>query len=111
MMQSLPPSLRSTFESGGRRSNNWLRSLAFLSQETNLLAALSHEPDIADDVLGTISCPTLCVVGDESSCRPVGERLSSAIPGAQLDVLPGGHFLPTERPAELTAAIEGFLHG
>ena len=111
MMQALPPSLRDAFEGGGRRSRNWLRTLAFLSQETNLLATLGEEPDIDDDILSTIRCPTLCVFGSQSSCRPVGERLASLIPGARLVVLPGGHFLPTEQPAELGAAVEGFLNG
>jgi 3-oxoadipate enol-lactonase len=62
--------------------------------------------------LGTISVPTLVLVGDEDTLTPVTDAiaLAAAIPGARLVTVPGaGHLAPLEQPAVVNAAIAEFL--
>jgi 3-oxoadipate enol-lactonase len=68
-----------------------------------------------DDLLGRldeITVPTLVVVGEEDQPLPVwkSRRISDAIPGAELVVIPqAGHLSAIENPAPVTAAITRFL--
>ena len=111
MLDTLPEAMRAMLISGGRRAHRLLESFQFLASETTLLADLRREPDIDDAELARVRCPVLCVYGERSSCRDVGDRLARAIPGATLRVLPGGHFLPLEVPALLTGLLAEFLDG
>ena len=110
MAAALPAELRTALDKGGRRAAGLLRQLGGLSQST-LLHDLAAEGDIPDDELARIACPTLLLYGDRSSLRPVGERLARVIPDARLEILPGGHFLPSEAPGPLAEALEKFAHG
>jgi pimeloyl-ACP methyl ester carboxylesterase len=110
MAAALPPELQGALAAGGRRAAGLLRQLGALSQST-LLADLAAETDVPDGELAQIVCPTLLVYGDRSSLRPVGERLARRIPDARLEILPGGHFLPSEAPGLLSEALEKFAHG
>src|SRR5262249_14290807 len=93
MVESLPDGLRAFIAQGGRRASRLLDSIRFLVTESTMIRDLRAEPDIPDADLARIQCPVLCVYGDRSSCRPVGDRLAAAIPGARLEVLSGGHYL------------------
>jgi 3-oxoadipate enol-lactonase len=62
--------------------------------------------------LGAIDLPTLVVVGDADEVIPPAEsgHLASAIPGAQLVVIPGaGHLVNIEAPGAFNAALRAFL--
>lgn len=111
MAEALPEGMRAAFGHTGRRSTRLIASLRFLAEESSLLADLRAEPDIPDTALARLSCPVLCVYGDRSSCRPVGDRLARALPDARLVVLPGGHYLHLDATEALTAALVEFLDG
>jgi pimeloyl-ACP methyl ester carboxylesterase len=111
MVAALPDDLREAMAGGGRRAARLVASLAALTGGTSILADLTVEPDIPDDVLARVACPTLCVYGDRSRCLPVGERIAKAIPGARLLVLPGGHYLHLDAGAALAAALVEHLDG
>lgn len=62
--------------------------------------------------LHALRIPTLVIVGEDDVATPPSKAraLADAIPGARLHVIPGaGHTSTLERPAAVTAAIEGFL--
>ena len=64
----------------------------------------------AGDQLGSVSAPTLVVVGEEDFMREPAEALAAAIAGADLVVVPkAGHMLPIEQPDALAEAVAGFL--
>ena len=66
----------------------------------------------AEDVLPTITVPTLIIAGDRDQLTPVAtaERMQRAIPGSKLVVFPGHtHLVQVEKPREVHAAIEAFL--
>lgn len=63
------------------------------------------------DRLAAISVPTLVIVGDEDICTPpfASRELAESIPGAALEVLPGGHLIHLERPETFAAVVSAFL--
>ena len=63
------------------------------------------------DRLATVSVPTLVIVGDEDICTPpfASRELADSIPGALLEVLPGGHLIYLERPEPFAAVVSSFL--
>ncbi|MEU3245910.1 alpha/beta fold hydrolase [Streptomyces sp. NPDC006875] len=63
------------------------------------------------DRLGEIRTPTLLVHGYYDIQLPVAQmlRMAKAYPDAVVRILDAGHELPVEKPAELTAALDGFL--
>jgi esterase len=111
MLEALPPLLRGPAGSGGRRARRLLESLRFLSGESTLRADLEAEPDITDAALAQLHCETLCIYGQESACRQVGERLARVLPNARLVLLPGGHYLHVDAAPALTAQIVEFIDG
>jgi pimeloyl-ACP methyl ester carboxylesterase len=109
MIEALPEGVRDFVAKGGRRAKRFVESVGFLVGESSLLADLKAEPDVPDAELGRLAMPVLCVYGEQSSCRPVGERLRRAIPGAALRTLPGGHYLHLDASTALAEVIDGFL--
>lgn len=68
--------------------------------------------DQVQERYGTIDIPVLVFWGEEDAWIPVAKarELASAIPGAQLRILPeAGHLVPEDAPAELVAALLSFL--
>lgn len=66
--------------------------------------------DVLDRV-AEISIPTLLVHGYHDVQLPVAQmlRMATAYPDAVVRILDAGHELPVEKPAELTAALDGFV--
>lgn len=70
----------------------------------------------AEDLLGSITAPTLVVAGERDPFAPleVSEGIQRAIPGATLAVVPrGGHTALVEQPEVVNRAVVAFLqdHG
>jgi 3-oxoadipate enol-lactonase len=64
--------------------------------------------------LRRITAPTLIVAGAQDGLVPtaVAETYAAEIPGARLEVIVGAaHWLPFEKPDELTALTKDFLAG
>lgn len=73
--------------------------------------AMLERPD-STPTLGTISVPTLVVVGanDGVTPPPVAETMQRAIPGSRLERLPlAGHLSNLERPAAFNGVVAEFL--
>lgn len=90
-----PERLIPTLEEFRRHDFRWYFTLA--------LAMAEHEPmDVS-----FVRCPTTLVAGryDIITSRHAMERTAERIPHARLVVLDGSHFLPLERPDEITALL------
>ncbi|GIH78445.1 alpha/beta fold hydrolase [Planobispora longispora] len=75
-------------------------------------SAERHLDPPAGDRLGEVRQPTLVINGlaDVPGIQEVSDLLSAGIPGARrIDLPETGHLPPLERPAEVTAALTGFL--
>jgi pimeloyl-ACP methyl ester carboxylesterase len=74
-----------------------------------LRAAGEHS---AEDLLTQIKVPVLVIAGSKDSFTPsaVSEAMAEAIPGAELEVIPGGtHLAPLEHHLEIAGRIAAFL--
>jgi pimeloyl-ACP methyl ester carboxylesterase len=68
----------------------------------------------AEDLLPDVNVPVLVVAGERDSFTPpyIAEAMATAIPGAELLMLPGGtHAAPLERRREVADRIGEFLRG
>ncbi len=77
------------------------------------LRAMAERPD-RTGILGSISVPTLVVVGSDDTLTPPegARRMAQAIPGSQYVEIDGsGHVPPLERPAEVVRALHDFWTG
>ncbi|QCB94122.1 alpha/beta fold hydrolase [Cellulomonas shaoxiangyii] len=74
-------------------------------------ALMTEHPQIDPADLVRVTVPVLVVVGERDAVRPEHTALLvDSLPDARLAVVPrAGHFLPTRRPRELAALVEGFL--
>ena len=62
------------------------------------------------DILSTITVPTLCIGGTQSSLPlECVSWLGSQIPVAEVTLIPGGHFLFIEQPESFNLAVSDFL--
>lgn len=75
------------------------------------LVAMAARPD-STDLLSTITCPTLVIVGEDDQATPVAESqyMAQRIPGTTLVTIPqAGHLSNFEQPAAFNQALESFL--
>ena len=75
------------------------------------IEALLHRPD-AGELLPTINCPTLVIVGADDRWSPVSqhEEIASRIPGAELRIVENaGHMAPAEEPGRFNAFVREWL--
>ncbi len=66
----------------------------------------------AEDLLARVRVPVLVVAGSKDSFTPaaVSEAMAEAIPGAELELIPGGtHLAPLEHHTEIAQRISAFL--
>jgi pimeloyl-ACP methyl ester carboxylesterase len=68
------------------------------------------------DRLGTISAPTLVIVGEQDLLTPpwIAREVADAIPGSQFEVIRGdgsSHVVPIERPDDFNRLVSDFLAG
>ena len=79
------------------------------------LVAMAARPD-STDLLPTITCPTLVIVGENDQATPLAESqyIAQRIPGATLVTIPhAGHLSNIEQPVAFNQSIRSFLktHG
>ena len=79
-------------------------------KKAELLGLMVNDPHVKPEELAKIQCPTLVVAGDDDMIKDEHTRLiASAIPGAQLTILPGSHFVANENPEAFNEAVLRFL--
>ncbi len=75
------------------------------------LVAMAARPD-STDLLSTITCPTLVIVGEEDQATPVAESqyIAKRIPGSTFVTIPqAGHLSNFEQPVVFNQAMQSFL--
>lgn len=108
-VSALPKDLQEQMAKGSRQAKKLLERLSFLVTETELLENLKKEEDFTDADLQALEIPVQLIFGDSSQLSDVAYRLEKQLPQAKLDWLAGGHYLPSEKPQELSALIGGFM--
>lgn len=75
-----------------------------------LLELMVKQPDLRPEQLSAIRRPTLVVAGERDMIRREHTAcIARPIPGAELAVLPGGHFLAHENSGPFNRRVEEFL--
>ncbi len=77
----------------------------------NQTHAIIGRPD-SRDMLGTIACPTLIIVGDQDILTPPdrSREMADGIKGAELRIIPDcGHLSTMEAPDAVNAILSGWL--
>lgn len=78
--------------------------------QVELLRLMTDEPRIDPADLGRLCMPVLVVAGTDDMIAEEHTRLiAQSIPGAQLRILPGSHFLPYEDPDAFNDVVARFL--
>jgi len=92
-------------------------ALRLMGQEVGIAGYLNQQsanigrPD-SRPTLGTISCPTLVLVGEQDQLTPpeLAREMAAGVRGAELVLVPEcGHLAPLERPAAVTRALRAWL--
>lgn len=109
VLGALPEHLRALILTENRQAKRFVERLQFLLFETELLANLKKEADVPDEALRGLQAPTLLVYALNGQLQDVGKRLAAELPQARLEWLDGGHYLPSEKPQELTEKITEFF--
>ena len=79
-------------------------------RNAEMLGLMVHDPDVKPEELRRIQAPTLVIAGDRDMFKDSHTRLIAAnIPGAQLKILPGDHFVANKHPEAFNEAILSFL--
>ena len=97
-------------EIGYRIANLFAKKKPEARKKAELLGLMVNDPNIKPEELATIQCPTLVVAGDKDMIKDEHTRLiARSIPGAQLTILPGSHFVANENPEAFNQAVLNFL--
>jgi aminoacrylate hydrolase len=92
---------------------SWVDSVSARPSDASIMAKridmiVAHD---SRDRLGDLDVPCLVLVGADDICTPVGlsEELAGLIPGAELQIVAGGHLIYKERPAAFFDAVSRFI--
>lgn len=97
-------------EVGYRIARLFARRNAKALRNAEMLGLMVNDPNVRPEELAHITCPTLVVAGDKDMIKDSHTRLiASAIPGAQLAILRGDHFIANRNPEAFNAAVLRFL--
>lgn len=97
-------------EVGYRIARLFARRSAKALRNAEMLGLMVNDPNVRLEELAHITCPTLVVAGDKDMIKDSHTRLiASAIPGAQLAILRGDHFIANRNPEAFNAAVLRFL--
>ena len=104
------PSVQIPIEIGYRFAKLFARRSEGARRHAELLGLMVNDPDVRPEALARIQAPTLVVAGTRDMIRQKHTRLIAAsIPGAQLVILDGDHFVANKRPKAFNEAVLDFL--
>ena len=79
-------------------------------KNAEMLGLMVNDPNVKPEELSQIKCPTLVIAGNQDMIKDKHTRLiARSIPGAELSILPGDHFLANKRPEAFNEAVLRFL--
>jgi Predicted hydrolases or acyltransferases (alpha/beta hydrolase superfamily) len=79
-------------------------------KNAEMLGLMVNDPDVKPEELSRIQAPTLVIAGDNDMIKDAHTRLIAAhIPGAELEIIHGDHFIANKEPAAFNEAVLRFL--
>ena len=79
-------------------------------KNAEMLGLMVNDPNIKPEELAQIHCPTLVVAGSKDMIKEEHTRLiAQSIPGAEVAIIPGNHFVANKNPDAFNEAVLRFL--
>lgn len=79
-------------------------------QNAEILGLMVNEPHIPAQALESLRVPTLVIAGSRDMIKESHtRRIAGALPGSQLVILPGDHFIAARNPRAFNEAVGAFL--
>lgn len=79
-------------------------------ENAELLGLMVNDPNVKPEELAKIQCPTLVIAGSKDMIKEEHTRLiAQSIPGAEMAILPGNHFVANKNPDAFNEAVLRFL--
>ena len=97
-------------EIGYRIASLFARKSPEARKKAELLGLMVNEPNVNPDNLARIQCPTLVVAGSKDMIKEEHTRLiARSIPGSEMVIIPGNHFVANQNPDAFNEAVLLFL--
>ena len=104
------PKYQIPIEIGYRIARLFARRSPEARKNAEMLGLMVNDPDIKPEELVRIQSPTLVLAGDKDMIKEKHTRLiAESIPGAELCILPGSHFVANRNPEAFNEAVLRFL--
>jgi len=104
------PKYQIPIEIGYRIARLFARRSPEARKNAEMLGLMVNDPDIQPEELVRIQSPTLVLAGDKDMIKEKHTRLiAESIPGAELCILPGSHFVANRNPEAFNEAVLRFL--
>lgn len=79
-------------------------------KNAELLGLMVNDPNVKPEELAQIQCPTLVVAGSKDMIKEEHTRLiARSIPGSEMVIIPGNHFVANKNPDAFNEAVFRFL--
>ena len=104
-------SIQIQIEIGYRIAKCFSRKDPEARKKAELLGLMVNDPNVKPEALSRIQSPTLVVAGDKDMIKEKHTRLiARSIPGAELVILPGSHFVANRNPEAFNEVVLRFLN-
>ena len=104
------PRIQLPIELGWRVASRFAGRSEQAKHNAELLGLMVLDPNIRPEELAALRMPTLVIAGSRDMIKTGHTKaIAAAIPGAQLRILPGTHFIAAKTPEAFNAAVEEFL--
>ena len=79
-------------------------------KNAEMMGLMVNDPNVKPEELSRIQAPTLVIAGDKDMIKESHTRLIAAhIPGSELVIIPGNHFIANKAPEAFNKAVLQFL--
>lgn len=97
-------------EIGYRIAKLFARKSPEARKNAEMLGLMVNDPNVKPEELARIQSPTLVMAGDKDMIKDGHTRLiAQSIPGAELAIIPGTHFIANQNPGPFNEAVLRFL--
>lgn len=108
--RGVKPHIQLPIELGWRAASLFAKKLPEARRNAELLGLMVLDPNIPPEELAALHTPTLVIAGSRDMIKTSHTKeIAAAIPGAQLCILPGTHFIANQTPNAFNRAVEDFL--
>ena len=104
------PGTQIPIEMGYRIAKFFARKSPEARKNAEMLGLMVNDPNVKPEDLKRILAPTLVLAGTKDMIKESHTRLiAQSIPGAELAILPGDHFVANKNPDAFNKAVLSFL--